>query len=184
MRDKGINLTQVRRYFSDLRKWTAAAAVLLVTAYLAVAMNSRLIWGRYILIPICFIILFAVNSKYYLLFLKAVKDIRRNEITEEIIVADSVKWDKRFTFFNNGGAQVGDMHLLLEDTNGNGYRLYRKKWMLPTTDDFVGAPAKIRYLNTSRIVVSMAALQAKKNDQSAQRAAAKLQTELNDYFTV
>lgn len=76
------------------------------------------------------------------------------------------------------------MHLLLEDTNGNGYRLYRKKWMLPKTDDFVGAPAKIRYLNTSRIVVSMAALQAKKNDQSAQRAAAKLQTELNDYFTV
>lgn len=65
MKRQEINLKLVHKYFSDLRKWIIAVVSLFTVAYLVVVMSSRLTWGRYTLIPICFIILFAVNSKYY-----------------------------------------------------------------------------------------------------------------------
>lgn len=181
MKGKMKNPEMVRRYFSDLRKWIIAVALLFAVTYLAVLYRQST-WVQYTVVPACFLIIFMLKSRYYLLWMKAKKDIRREEITEENIIVQKIYSDKPFNIYNNGGALAGGVHFILEDANGNRYRLYRKNWLDKPDDVFTGAPVRVRYLNSSRIIAGMTELPIPKKERNAQRAAAEFRREFNDYF--
>ncbi len=119
-----------------------------------------------------------------MLWFRAMKDIRKEEIMEDDIIVNRLYPDKHFNFFNRGGVPVGDMHITLEDTKGNCYRLCRKKWGSTADDDFAGVHISVRYLNTSRIVASMKELPINKIERSGQCGAEKFHRELCDYFAI
>ena len=89
MKGKMKNPEMVCRYFSDLRKWIIALALLFAVTYLAV-LHRQSTWVQYTVVPACFLIIFMLNSRYYLLWMKAKKDIRREEITEENIIVQKI----------------------------------------------------------------------------------------------
>lgn len=181
MKSQVINLKLVHKYFSDLRKWIITVAVMFAITYLTV-LYSQSTWGRYTAIPVCFFIIFMLNSRYYLLWYRAVYDVLKGKVIEEDIIVKNLYLDKHFNFFNNASAPIGDMHFLMEDTNGNRYRLCTNKWTLPLNDDFAGVTIRVQYLNTSRIVVRMNVLPIKKKARSTLYASVKFRRELSDYF--
>lgn len=183
MKSQVINLKLVHKYFSDLRKWIIAVVSLFAVAFWA-GQHSQNMWGRYTLIPGCFFILFMLNSRYYLLWYRAVNDVRKGKVIEADVIVNKIYLDKHFNFFNKGGAPVGDMHFLLEDTNGNRYRLCINRWTFPLDDDFAGVQIRVQYLITSRIVASMIELPISKRERSAQCASLKFRRELSCYFTI
>lgn len=167
-----------RRYFSDFYRWNGIVAILFAVACLLGIVRGGS-WGRYWLIPACFVLLLLTNLRYYALFFTALRDRAQNRVEEKTICVRQIVRDKKYSYFNKGGALTGREKLLLIDPDGDEYRLAAAR------DTIVGmrpqgyyqsAEVVLRYLSRSRIVLHMRLSRAPKGTSQ------RLLKDFHEYF--
>ena len=146
----------IRTYFSDYVNWLIVVSVLFIVSFVAaVAFNgvNRFIW----LIPVLFLIIYFLSTPLLILFCKASKDLRADNIKKLTIKISAIRHDDSLTFKNRGGATVGMQKYRIVDENNNIY-------LLSTSNDkdnfMILHPhptfcLEIEVLKKSRLVLSM-----------------------------
>lgn len=154
----------IYKYFSDFIKWIIAVLVLFIIAF-CLSLNSQAAYGKHWLIPVCFVLANLLQCRYYSLLLKAISDKRNKRICEKTIVLKSAAIDKKYNFFNNGGAHVGSYHGRLTDTEDREFRFQTKDFMMLADENALcGVSVNVRYLEKSRILIQLRVNQAGNNE--------------------
>ncbi len=155
-----------RRYFSDFYKWNITVAIVFGGAY-AFMISWGGSWGKYWLIPACYLIVLSLSMQYFVLFFTAIKDLKRKRIEEAAILVQGVVRDKEYNYINRGGAMVGSEKCLLTDADGFRYRVVSGPDLIVAmrpAEHYTGAQVVVRYLSASRIVLSMRLQPVKPSD--------------------
>lgn len=157
MNNKHVDKSMFHAYFSDFYTWNATVAALFIVSY-TLELKWGGPWGRYWLIPACFVIMILISLKYYILFFTAVKDLKGNHIEEIPVRVQQIVRDKKFNFYNKGGAMVGREKCLLIDSDAAQYRVVLRRDEIVARhlpEYYSDAQVRIVYLSRSRIVLHM-----------------------------
>lgn len=127
-------------------------------------------WGIYWLIPACYLLVLSIILRYYILFFIAIKDMKKNRIEETTIFVHEIVRDKKYNFYNKGGAMVGKEKCLLIDSRGNKYRVViMNQDLVMIGKDYLDVQVIIKYLSKSRIVLHMTLKLSKESSGTTQR---------------
>ena len=146
----------IRTYFSDYVNWLIVVSFLFIFSFVAaIAFNgaNKFIW----LIPALFLVIYLLCTPLLILFYKASKDLRTDNIEKLTIKISAIRHDDSFTFKNRGGATVGTQKYRIVDENNNIYLLST----LNDKDNFLVLHTQptfyleIEVLKKSRLVLSM-----------------------------
>ena len=157
MNNKHADKSMFKHYFSDFYTWNAIVAALFIVSYTLGLMWGGP-WGRYWLIPACFMIIILVSIRYYILFFTAVRDLKGNHIEKVSIHVQEIVRDKKFNYYNKGGVMVGHEKCLLIDSDGVQYRVALKRDEIVESHPskyYSDAQVGVVYLSKSRIVLHM-----------------------------
>ena len=148
-----------RKYFSDFYKWIIGVTILFFITYAIELYGGwNIYWGKYWIIPACFLVIYLTILPLYILFFSAVKDMKEDNIQESTVLIKKIVRDKKNNFYNNGGAMIGKEKCILIDSNDNKYRVVLdQKFIVETrpSEYYKNAQVVIRYLPKSRIVLHM-----------------------------
>ena len=157
VKDNNYNKALFRKYFSDFYKWNVIVGVLFVVAYIC-----GIIWGgdygKYWLIPVCFLLILLTSLRYYLFYFTARRDLKESRIEKKTVCIQSISNDKRRNYYNRGGGLAGKEKCIIHDSEGGAYRVVIDgDWIIETktSDYYCGAMVEIEYLEQSRIVLHM-----------------------------
>ncbi len=180
MNNRNSEKSMFRQYFADFYKWNISVTILFAIIYileLTGVWGSS--WGRCWLIPACYLLVLLIILRYYILFFVAVKDMKKNRIEETTILVHEIVRDKKYNFYNKGGAMVGKEKCLLIDSSGNKYRVViMNQDLVIIGKDYLDAQVIIRYLSMSRIVLHMKLKLSKESSGATQR----LRKAFDEYF--
>ena len=112
----------IRTFFSDYLSWLLIVSVLFVfslVATIAVGNANDFIW----IIPVLFLVIYCLSFPLLILYCKARKDLKYNNIDKLTIKILKIEQDDKFGFINRGGATVGKKKYRIIDENGNYYLL-------------------------------------------------------------
>lgn len=146
----------IHTYFSDYVNWLIVVSFLFIVSFIAaVAFNgaNKFIW----LIPVLFLVIYLLATPLLILFCKAIKDLRADNIEKLTIKTFAIRHDDSFTFKNRGGATVGMQKYRIIDDNNNIYLLSTSNdkdnfMVLHTQPTFY---LEIEVLKKSRLVLRM-----------------------------
>lgn len=171
-----------RKYFSDLYKWIFAVTVLFVITYTVELLGGwNISWGRYWIIPVCFLVIYLLILPFYILFFSAVKEMKKDCIQEATVLVQAIVRDKKYNFYNKGGAMVGKEKCILIDSNDNEYRVVLDQRIIVEmhpSEYYKNAQVVIRYLPKSRIALHMKLKSLKISDTATQH----LYKDFHEYF--
>lgn len=157
MNNKLADKAMFKSYFLDFYTWNAIVAVLFIVSYtLGLMWGGH--WGRYWLIPACFMIIILISLKYYILFFTAVKDLKGNHIEDISVHVQQIVRDEKFNFYIKGGAMAGHEKCLLIDSDAAQYRVVLRRDEIVARhlpEYYSDAQVRIVYLSRSRIVLHM-----------------------------
>lgn len=160
----------IRTYFSDYVNWLIVVSFLFIVSFIAaVAFNgaNKFIW----LIPVLFLVIYLLATPLLILFCKAIKDLRADNIEKITIKTFAIRHDDSFTFKNRGGATVGMQKYRIIDENNNIYLLSTSNdkdnfMVLHTQPTFY---LEIEVLKKSRLVLSMKIIENTKTIQETRK---------------
>lgn len=112
----------IRTYFSDYTSFLLVVSCLFIVSFVATAaLNgaNKFIW----LIPILFLVIYLQSTPLLILYCKANRDLKADNIEKHTIKIGEVRYDDRFTFKNRGGAIVGRTKYRIVDDSNNIYLL-------------------------------------------------------------
>lgn len=154
----------IHTYFSDYVKWSLCVTVLFVATLVAIVAFkgvSKFFW----VVPALFIVMYLSSIRHLILYSKARKDIKDNNIDRITIQTFTVELDKSFNFKNRGGVTIGKGKYRIIDENNNLY-------LISASNDnglfmgFYPSPAfslKMVVLKQSRLVLQMEMLENAKS---------------------
>ena len=146
----------IHTFFSDYLSWLVIVSVLFVISLVSVivfAKTNGLIW----IIPVLFLVIYCLSFPLLILYCKARKDLKDNNIEKLIIKIKKIEQDDTFGFKNRDGVTVGKSKYRIIDESGNYY-------LLSTANDkdifimFQPDPTlslEIEVLKKSRLVLKM-----------------------------
>ena len=176
MTKKQLDSAVFRVYFSGFYKWNAVVFVLFFAAYILCILWGS--WGKYWIVPICYLLIILLSLRYYRLFFTALRDMQKPRITKKRICVHSVTCDKRLNYYNNGGVMIGKEKCRITDSEGHTYRVVldgNHIVEMRANNHYSGAQIEINYLEHSLIVLHMKQL-------SSDDASRHLKTDFSIYF--
>ena len=146
----------LRTFFSDYISWLIIISVLFVISLIsAIAFDNAngFIW----IIPILFLLIYCLSFPLLILYFKARKDLRHNNIEKLMVKIMKVEQDDTFVFKNRGGATVGNRKYRIIDESGNYYLLstINDKDIFITFQPDLTLSLEIEVLKKSRLVLKM-----------------------------
>jgi hypothetical protein len=166
---KQRNKDIIRIFFSDYFSWILIVFVLFVVTLAAVICSGNangFIW----IVPASFVIIFSFSFRLLVLYCKAKKDLKDNNVETLTVRITKIQQDNTLGFKNRGGATVGKRKYKLIDENDNYY-------LLSTASDkemfyafYPNPPAfsiEIVFLKRSRLVLRMKIIDASKANKEA-----------------
>ena len=112
----------IRTFFSDYLCWLSIVSALFVislVATIAFDNTNGFIW----IIPVLFLVICCLSFPLLILYCKARKDLKYNNIDKLTIKILKIEQDDKFGFKNRGGATAGKKKYRIIDENGNYYLL-------------------------------------------------------------
>ena len=174
--------TMFRKYFSDYFNWMICVTVLFAISYtLILAGFWSSFWGRYWVVPACYLLILLLIVRYHVLFFVAVKDLKKGRIEEASIIIREIERDKKFNFVNRGGTRIGKEKCLLIDSDGRHYRTVTNQVCIAELHPrgyYRDVHVTVTYLTNSRIVLHMKRKPSKSSNAETQH----LRNDFQDYF--
>lgn len=161
----------IRTFFSDYFSWIIILGVLFVITLVAgIAFGSAkgLIW----LIPAMFLLIFSFSFPLLILYCKARKDLKSNNIETLTIHVSDIQLHNTYIFRNQGGGIVGKLKYKLTDENGNFYLLSasNEKDMFVLFHPHPTFDLEIEVLKKSRLVLRMKIIDAPRTKKDNSKA--------------
>lgn len=146
----------IRTFFSDYLSWLLIVSVLFVISLvvpIALGNTNGSIW----IILVLFLVIYCLSFPLLILYCKAKKDLKYNNIDKLTIKIHQIEQDDKFVFKNWGGVTVGKQKYRIIDENGNYYLLStandKDMFIMFTTDPTFSL--EIEVLKKSRLVLRM-----------------------------
>ncbi|MGM9642496.1 MAG: hypothetical protein ACI3XI_04725 [Eubacteriales bacterium] len=146
----------IRIFFSDYLCWLVSISVLFVislVAAIAFVNANGFIW----IIPISFLVIYCSSFPLFILYCKARKDLKYNNIDKLAIRILKIEQDDKLVFRNRGGAIAGKRKYRIIDENGDYYLLSTandKGMFILYNPDFTFS-LEVEVLKKSRLVLRM-----------------------------
>ncbi len=120
-KDRNNNQVLFRKYFSDFYKWNGGVGFLFAVTYIC-----SIVWGsygKYWVVPACFLLILLIASRSYLFYFTARRDLKESRIEKKSVCVQSVSRDKRRNYYNHGGGLAGKEKCTILDSEGCIYRV-------------------------------------------------------------
>lgn len=142
-----------RKYFKDFYMWNAITFTFAFAAYLFVLLDlTNASWGKYWVIPVAYIAVLLVHIRFFILYFKALGDLKKGRIEKKTVIFSEVGSDARYTLLRFGE----NAKTLIKDSEGNEYRTSFSDWMIKSELDLylLDAEVEIEFLSSSKIILT------------------------------
>lgn len=169
-RVKKQSYSAIRTFFSDYLSWIIILCVLFVITLVSVIATGNakgFIW----LVPVMFLLIFSFSFRLLILYCKAWKDLKNNNIETLTIHISDIQRDDTYIFRHRGGGSVGKLKYKLTDKNGNFYLLSaaNEKDMFVLFRPHPTFDLEIEVLKKSRLVLRMKIIDVPRTKKDARK---------------
>ena len=178
--DERSQMRAVRRYFFELYLALLFLFALFIFSHVLL-LSGGTAFSHWI-ITVCFLIVFALWYKCYLLVLMARREIKGGEaVTRDIAIDHILSESVNSGLTGANRTYPSDRLCVLFDSEGNEYRLISDKKTIcaPDFDYYRGAEVSVSYLPGSRFILSMTPAEG---NSSGSGALVNLESDFSSYF--
>ena len=142
-----------REYFKVFYKWNAITFTLVFAVYLLVLLDlTNASWGKYWVIPVAYIAVLLVNIRFFILYFKAISDLKKGRIEKKTVIFSEIECDYRYSF-----RKIDNYNkTLIKDSEGAEYRASFSDWKIKAELYLylLEAEVEIEFLSSSKIILT------------------------------
>ena len=142
-------------YFKDFFEWLLAMTFVFVCVFAIGTVKNNWIMSLIIAFA-CWLVVVLIPLKMIIFCVNVYKEISKDYSLQKLITIHKISYDKSFSLRGRGGGIVGSPKLIIEDNEGNLYRIFLKQGARNTKlNELVGKMLLITYLPKSGFVTKI-----------------------------